>query len=173
MSICMIGLEALARVRFRPGTAAGDAERYRPVRMAKSEMQCCEGAHGQTADMGLRDAEMVEYGQDVVRRTVLAIGLGARRDVRRGIAARRICDRTVTPPEMPQPRLPTAMISGELMDEDERRAAQPVGAHVPSWCSRHEVDAGCSRRAGPPGQLTTHANQTSLEGTGWTPPRRP
>src|SRR5882757_6301430 len=66
-----IGLEALARVRFRPGTAAGDTERYRPVRMAKSEMQSCEGAHGQAADMGLPDAEMVEYGQDVVRRMVL------------------------------------------------------------------------------------------------------
>src|ERR671911_904452 len=34
------------------------------------------------------------------------------------------------------------------------RHGQPVRAHVPSWCSGHGVDAGCSQRAGPPGQLT-------------------
>src|SRR3954470_18686944 len=33
------------------------------------------------------------------------------------------------------------------------RHGQPIGAHVPSWCSRHGVDAGCSRRVGPPDQL--------------------
>src|SRR3954449_11967420 len=46
------------------------------------------------------------------------------------------------------------------------RHGQLVGAHVPSWCSRHGVDAGCSRRAGPPGQLTTRGYQTPPEGTG-------
>ena len=35
------------------------------------------------------------------------------------------------------------------------RRSQPVGAHVPLWCSRHEVDGGRSRRAGPPGQLNS------------------
>src|SRR3954451_16886282 len=50
---------------------------------------------------------------------------------------------------------------------------QPVRAQVPSWCSRHRVGAGCSQRAGPPGQLTTHGDQTPggyrrvQEGTGW------
>jgi hypothetical protein len=34
------------------------------------------------------------------------------------------------------------------------RRGQPIGAHVPSWCSRHGVDGGCSRRVGPPDQLT-------------------
>src|SRR3954449_4673031 len=102
------------------------------------------------------------------------------------------------------------------------RRGQLVGAHVPSWCSRHgwtlgapdelarlaslqlvatrhlrrvqarlptghasrptrrgtcpimvltaRVDAGCSRRAGPSGQLTARSDQTPPEGTGWTPP---
>src|SRR3954467_7477775 len=50
------------------------------------------------------------------------------------------------------------------------RHGQPVRAHVPSWCSGHGVDAGCSQRAGPPGQLTTRSYQTPAEGTGWTPP---
>src|SRR4051794_39073345 len=43
---------------------------------------------------------------------------------------------------------------------------QLAGAHVPLWCSGHGVDAGCSRRAGPPGELTTCAYQTPAEGTG-------
>src|SRR4051812_43159542 len=50
------------------------------------------------------------------------------------------------------------------------RHGQLVRAHVPSWCSGHGVDAGCSQRAGPPGQLTTRGYQTPAEGTGWTPP---
>src|SRR3954470_13643077 len=46
------------------------------------------------------------------------------------------------------------------------RRDQLAGAHVPSWCSGHGVDAGCSQRAGPPGELTTCAYQTLAEGTG-------
>src|SRR3954452_16876125 len=48
------------------------------------------------------------------------------------------------------------------------RRGQLAGAHVPSWCSWHGVDAGGSRRAGPPGELTTCAYQTLAEGTGDT-----
>src|SRR3954464_14037083 len=48
------------------------------------------------------------------------------------------------------------------------RHGQLVRAHVPSWCSGHGVDAGCSQRAGPPGQLTTRRYQTPAEGTGQT-----
>src|SRR5215210_1171889 len=51
------------------------------------------------------------------------------------------------------------------------RHGQLVGAHVPSWCSGHGVDAGCSRRAGPPGQLTARSDQTPPEGTGRVPRR--
>src|SRR5215213_9375619 len=50
------------------------------------------------------------------------------------------------------------------------RHGQLVRAHVSSGCSGHRVDAGCSQRAGPPGQLTTRRDQTPAEGTGWTPP---
>ena len=52
------------------------------------------------------------------------------------------------------------------------RHGQLVGAHVPSWCSRHGVDAGCSQRVGPPGQLTSRSYQTPAEGTGVDAPRR-
>src|SRR4051794_36490793 len=52
------------------------------------------------------------------------------------------------------------------------RRGQLAGAHVPSWCSRHGVDAGCSQRAGPPGELTTCAYQTLAEGTGVDAPGR-
>src|SRR3954470_24094216 len=53
-----------------------------------------------------------------------------------------------------------------------RHRGQLVRAHVPSWCSGHGVDAGCSQQAGPPGQLTTHSYQTPAEGTGKTRPVR-
>src|SRR3954464_139954 len=46
------------------------------------------------------------------------------------------------------------------------RHSQLAGAQVPSWCSWHGVDAGCSQRAGPPGELTTCAYQTLADGTG-------
>src|SRR3954462_7471714 len=45
------------------------------------------------------------------------------------------------------------------------RHGQLVGAHVPSWCSRHGVDAGCSQRAGPPGQL--RARPGTIESSDW------
>src|SRR3954469_10771265 len=48
------------------------------------------------------------------------------------------------------------------------RHGQRVGAQVPSWCSGHGWTAGCSQRAGPPGQLTALSDQTAAEGTGET-----
>src|SRR5215203_5305676 len=48
------------------------------------------------------------------------------------------------------------------------RHGQLVGAHVPSWCSGHGVDAGCSQRAGPPGQLTATRHLRKVQE--WTPP---
>src|SRR3954454_17892202 len=50
------------------------------------------------------------------------------------------------------------------------RHGQRVGAQVPSWCSGHGWTAGCSQRAGPPGQLTALSDQTAAEGTGRTAP---
>src|SRR5215218_104395 len=69
------------------------------------------------------------------------------------------------------------------------RHGQPVRAHVPSWCSghgwtlvapnelarlaslqrpgtsgRYRVDAGCSQRAGPPGQLTATRHLRKVQG---------
>src|SRR3954451_17614840 len=46
------------------------------------------------------------------------------------------------------------------------RHGQRVGAQIPSWCSGHGWTAGCSQRAGPPGQLTALSDQTAAEGTG-------
>src|SRR3954470_12407721 len=51
------------------------------------------------------------------------------------------------------------------------RHGQRVGAQVPSWCSGHGWTAGCSQRAGPPGQLTALSDQTAAEGTGRTADR--
>src|SRR3954453_22174233 len=38
----------------------------------------------------------------------------------------------------------------------------------PIMVLKARVDAVCSQRAGPPGQLTTRSYQTPAEGTGWT-----
>src|SRR3954462_11079762 len=56
-------------------------------------------------------------------------------------------------------RLPTGHAS-----RPTRRGTCPI------MVLRARVDAGCSRRAGPPGQLTARRDQTPSEGTGWTPP---
>src|SRR6516164_6144045 len=50
------------------------------------------------------------------------------------------------------------------------RRGQPVGAHVPSWCSRHGVD-GWSLPTGGPAWLTyDFCLPDAADGTGWTPP---
>src|SRR5215213_2243110 len=38
---------------------------------------------------------------------------------------------------------------------------------LPDTCRGYRMDAGCSRRAGPPGQLTARTDQTPPEGTEW------
>src|ERR1700692_658107 len=73
--------------------------------------------------MRLRNRKMIEHRQNVVGRAVLAIGRRILRYVRWRIAARGIGDGPVALPEMLKLLFPAAMIAGEFMDEDDRRAA--------------------------------------------------
>src|SRR6516164_3109870 len=50
------------------------------------------------------------------------------------------------------------------------RRGQPVGAHVPSWCSRHEVDAWSLPAGGPAWLAYDVCLPDAADGTGWTPP---
>src|ERR1700722_6455946 len=91
--------------------------------MAKAEMQRREPAHGKAENMRLRNRKMINHPQNVVGRAALAIGRRILRYVRWRIAARGIGDGPVALPEMLKLLFPAAMIAGEFMDEDDRRAA--------------------------------------------------
>ena len=81
-----------------------------------------EAAHGQAADMRAGNAEAVEHGQDVVGGHVLAVGRGLLRHVGWRVAAGREADRAVAAAEMVQLQRPAAVVAGELVNEDQRRA---------------------------------------------------
>src|SRR6266849_4378360 len=120
-----VGLSAklLAHIRLGAIAAAGHAQRQGSRRMAKAEMQRSETTHREATDMRLLDTKMIEHHENVVRCAVLAIGRRILRHVRRRIAARGIGDGPVTPAKMLKLLFPAAMIAGEFMDEDDRRAA--------------------------------------------------
>ena len=69
------------------------------------------------------DPEMVEHGEDVGGGAGLAVGGGIGRHVRRRIAARAIADGAIGTTEIAHLVVPTAVIAGELMHEDQWRAA--------------------------------------------------
>jgi len=71
--------------------------------------------------MGLVALERVEHRQNVVARALLRIALAVLRDVGRRIAARVIRHATIIPGEMPDLRLPGAVIARELVDENHRK----------------------------------------------------
>src|SRR5664279_1765813 len=73
--------------------------------------------------MRLPDSKMIKHRQNVVSGAVLAIGRRILRYVRWRIAARGIGDGPVAPAKMQKLLFPAAMIAGEFMDEDDRRAA--------------------------------------------------
>ena len=50
------------------------------------------------------------------------------------------------------------------------RRGQPVGAHVPSWCSRHGVDGWSLPTGGPAWLAYDFCLPDAADGTGWTPP---
>jgi hypothetical protein len=72
--------------------------------------------------MGALYPGTVEHGDRVGNRPVLAVGGGIVRRVGRRVAARRVGDALVGPGEEPDLRLPAPVVSGELMDEQQRSA---------------------------------------------------
>src|SRR3954470_24172866 len=49
------------------------------------------------------------------------------------------------------------------------RRGQPVGAHVPSWCSRHEVDGWSLPTSGPAWRAYDLSLPDAADGTGGRP----
>ena len=83
--------------------------------------------------MRLVDLQMIQHRDHVVAEFLVAVGVGRRRHVGRRIAARRIGDAAIAPREVAHLRLPGAPVAGELVHEQERRAAARllvVQAHI-------------------------------------------
>src|SRR5690554_5179178 len=72
--------------------------------------------------MRLIDVQGPQHRDDVVRGTILRIGLGIGGYVGRGKAAGGIGDAPVAPREVPHLRLPAPIIATEFVEEDDGRA---------------------------------------------------
>src|SRR6185295_3662722 len=115
-------LELFVLVRMRAVATAGDDERKGAWRVSYAEMQRGEPAHRIADYVRPLDAECIEYGKNVVPRTLLGIALHIRRHIRRRIASGVVGDAAIAAREMAQLRFPRAPVAGELMHEHDRRA---------------------------------------------------
>ncbi len=117
-----LGAERFLLAFLRAIAAAGDDQRQGACGVAEAEMQRREAAHRQADHMRLADAQVVQHGGDVVRGAGLGVACRIVRDIGRRIAARGVADRAVALAEMPHLRFPGAVVAGEFMHEDQRRA---------------------------------------------------
>jgi len=90
--------------------------------MAKAEMKHGEAAHRKTDDVRPLDAQMIEQQSYVVGSASLRIGDLACWHIRRRITSGVECDAPVASAEMSHLCLPAAMIPGEFVHENQRRA---------------------------------------------------
>jgi hypothetical protein len=70
----------------------------------------------------LVDIEPVEHGQHAGALMLEAVIFGARRHVRRRIAARVVGDAAIAPRKIAQLRFPAAVLAHELVHEQDRRS---------------------------------------------------
>jgi hypothetical protein len=118
----LLKLRALRRIACRAMAAAAQHQRESAFGIGKSEMQGRVAPHGDADNMGLGDPECVEHRSDVVTRAILAVPGELRREIRGRISPRVVGDAAIASREMAELRLMTAMIAGELMDEDDGRS---------------------------------------------------
>jgi hypothetical protein len=89
----------------------------------QADLQGGVAAHRQADDVRLVDLEMIEHRDRVVAEIFIAVDVRGSRHVRRRIAARGIDDAAMLAREMPHLRLPAAVVAGEFVHEQNRRAA--------------------------------------------------
>ncbi len=82
-------------------------------------MECGGPAHGQAHDVRRADVQIVEDGEDIVAGACLRVAGDVRQYIGARPAARVEGDAAVAPGEVAHLRLPTAMVAGKLMDEDD------------------------------------------------------
>src|SRR6185437_14374432 len=115
-------LEPLALVFLRAIAAAANRQRPGACLVAQSEMQRCKAAHRQTDDVCLVEAEMIEYGGNIVGGALDRVVGYVLRHVGWRIAARVERDAAVIASEVAQLGLPAAQIAAKLVHEDQRLA---------------------------------------------------
>ena len=111
--------------------------------MREADMDGGEAAHAQAHDMGALDAEMVEDGDGVCHRVVLAVSVRVLRHVGRRIAAGVIGDAAVAPREMAELRLPAHVVAREFVDEEHRMARPGLFVIEPGSVRRRRIGHGC------------------------------
>jgi hypothetical protein len=72
--------------------------------------------------MRLVDLEMIEHGDAIAHHMLVGVGIAVGRRVRRRIATRGIGDAAIALAEFAHLLLPAAVIAGEFMHEQNRRA---------------------------------------------------
>ena len=102
--------------------AVADARRRDIARSGARRPRCRapEATHRQPDDVGPLDPQSVKHRQSVGDRPLLGVGIELTRDVRRRVAARRVDDGPIATAEMVDLGLPAPVISGELVDEQDR-----------------------------------------------------
>src|SRR5581483_2560381 len=113
---------ALRDVGRRAPATAGSGHRDASLRVPHAHMQRRVGAHGMADDVRLRELECIHERDDVVARDVLPVPLGIARHIGRRIAALAVGDAAMRAREMPQLRLPAAIVAGIFVHENDRRA---------------------------------------------------
>ena len=117
----------LVPVGAAPIAAPRHRERQRAIRIAEPEVERGVAAHGEPADVGLRDLQVIQESPDVFHGLLLGEGRGIVGNVRRRVSARVERDRAVAPAEEVDLGAPAEGLAGELVDEDERR---PLADHL-------------------------------------------
>jgi hypothetical protein len=117
-----LGAELVAAVGLGAVAAAGDHQGARHPGVGQAEVERREAAHGQPHDMGLGDAQMIEHRLDVGGCAGLGIADRVLGHFRGRVAAGIKGDAAVAAGEVAQLGLPAAMVAGELVHEDHRKA---------------------------------------------------
>src|SRR6476659_554438 len=107
---------------FAAGAGTGKDKRSQATGIIERDLQDGVTAHRQTNKVGLFDFQMVEYCDSVAHDMPVTVGARIGRYIGGFVAAGRIGDTAVAFAEFAELVLPAAMVTGELVHEQYRRA---------------------------------------------------
>src|SRR5215471_6393647 len=103
-------------------TCTGENERLHAPWMIERNLQRGIAPHGQADEVRAVDLQVIEHGDRVSHDVHVGVSRWVARHVGRSVAARRVGDAAIAPAELAQLRFPAAMVAGELVYEQNRRA---------------------------------------------------